>query len=390
METSERIVKRHLERLYELTTEEDFHNQHTPFEICDEMLGKIEGLNSGMEILVMFNLEFVYKLKEKFGRGGMENIWFLTPCEAKKEFAKSLGVNENHIRIYSYKDKRIIEEESMPKFDVVVGNPPYKKNLHLKFLELAYNSLKKDGKIVWIHPARWLQDPLAPMKKGSDFMKYKDLPFRDFKLISYWDANKLFGILFNSDLVISYLENGRISILDEEKIYELRGIPGSLSRILHKIKKSLKDVSEKEKINGIRVRIREIVPNIVHGDDILKKYKLLPKDGEIIINGLVNGKDWTENVQKNQFTKDRGSSIPLSIQFDTIEEAKNFIDSTNTDFYLFLNYLTKLDVNVQLKYLPFMDDYNEPWTNERFAEHFEISDDEMEFIKETIKKYKKL
>lgn len=226
----------------------------------------------GGDILVMFNLEFLYKIKERINN--LEDVWFITPCEKKALVAEKMGTKRNHIRYYSYKDKEIKEIETMPKFDVVVGNPPYMKNMHLKFLELAVNSLKEDGKIVWIHPARWLQDPLAPMKKGSDFMKYKDLPFQDFKIISYWDANKLFGILFNSDLVISYLENGRISILDEEKIYELRGIPGSLSRILHKIKKSLKDVSEKEKINGIRVRIREIVPNIVHGDDILKKYPL--------------------------------------------------------------------------------------------------------------------
>jgi hypothetical protein len=279
--------------------------------------------------------------------------------------------------------ERIIEEESMPKFDVVVGNPPYKKNLHLKFLELAYNSLKKDGKIVWIHPARWMQDPLAPMKKGSDFLKYKDLPFTDFKIISSEKARELFDNGITTDLVISYLEAGQNSILGEEKIYELRQIPSELNRIFKFTLPSLNDLIEKDRREGIRVQIRSIIPNI--GGGAKYRYYLINKRNDIIIDGFIDGKDWSQTTSKNQFTKTEGAPIPLSIKFDTIGEAKNFIDSTFTEFFSFLMFISKVGVNVQLRYLPYMKDYKEPWTNERFQKYFQISDDDMSFIKNIMK-----
>ena len=102
----------------------------------------------------------------------------------------------------------------------------------------------------------------------------------------------------------------------------------------------------------------------------------------------MDGQDWTKGPARNQFTKKEGSPLPLSIKFDTVQEAQNFIDSINTEFFLFFNYLTKLDVNVQFQYLPFMKDYREPWTNERFQRYFQVSDEEMKFIKDTMKKYK--
>ena len=99
----------------------------------------------------------------------------------------------------------------MPKFDVIVGNPPYKKDLHLKFLKICNSLLKRNGEIIWIHPARWLQDPLAPMKGNSDFNKYKDLPFVNFEIIPCGIASKLFNNEMTSDLVISHLKKRKIN-----------------------------------------------------------------------------------------------------------------------------------------------------------------------------------
>ena len=57
------------------------------------------------------------------------------------------------------------------KFDYVVMNPPYERNLHLKFLEKV---IKVADKTVNISPVRWLQDPLAKYKKNSDLKKFRD------------------------------------------------------------------------------------------------------------------------------------------------------------------------------------------------------------------------
>jgi hypothetical protein len=368
----------------------DSHNVYTPLELCDEMLSKIPELNSEIDILVMFNLEFLWALKEKIG--SLKNVWFLTPDELKERAAKGMGVKENKVIRYEYNSSKKIEE-NMPKFDVVVGNPPYKKNLHLKFLELTVNCLNENGKIVWVHPARWLQDPTAPFKKNSDFNKYKHLSFIDFKIIPMINAQKIFKAAITSDLIISSLELGKTSIINEEKIYELRNIPVSLKTLIYSIRKnfisSIEQNCERNKRDGIRV----IIPAITKTADRVSRknvYGIINTQNykkEIIVDGCANGIDWTQIKRKNQFTKEIGSNIPLSIKFNTIDEAKNFIDSTFTEVFQFFNYLTKLDVHVQLKYLPFMEDYTQPWTNERFQKYFSISDEELKFIKETMKKY---
>lgn len=364
----------------------DYHNVYTPFELCDEMISKIPELNKDMQMLVMFNLEFIYVIREKIG--DINNLWFLTPDELKRKAAIGMGVNENQIVKYEYNNKKIIDEVNMPKFDVICGNPPYKKNLHLKFLDLAVNSLKKDGIIIWLHPARWLQDPLAPMKKNSDFNKYKDLPFAQFDIIPLLKAKKYFNFGATIDLVISQLKKNNKSIINEEKIYQIRNIPYSFNRLLKLNFKSIASVIEYNKRDGVRVKVSAIGSP---ADRISRKpymfYFSSDIQKNIIINGLVNGKDWTEVRGKNQFSKIKGSNIPMSIKFNTVEEAQNFIDSTNTEVFQFFNFLTKLDVHVQLKYLPFMDDYTQPWTNERFQKYFDITNEEMIFIRETMKKY---
>lgn len=51
------------------------------------------------------------------------------------------------------------------KFDHIIMNPPYCRNLHLKILNEA---ICYSDDIVNLSPIRWLQDPLAERKRNSD------------------------------------------------------------------------------------------------------------------------------------------------------------------------------------------------------------------------------
>ena len=60
------------------------------------------------------------------------------------------------------------------KINKVLMNPPYDGSLHLKVLENVLTnilSLNSAAEVVSVQPVRWLEDPLAEYKQGSD---YKD------------------------------------------------------------------------------------------------------------------------------------------------------------------------------------------------------------------------
>lgn len=61
------------------------------------------------------------------------------------------------------------------------------------------------------------------------------------------------------------------------------------------------------------------------------------------------------------------------IEFETKKELANFYDSINTKFFLYLFNVHSVDVNVNAKYLPWMQDYTKPWDNKRFCDYFKIT-----------------
>lgn len=92
------------------------------------------------------------------------------------------------------------EEGNEVKFDICIGNPPYKSGLHLKILE---ETIKHADNVVFIHPAAWLQ---FPTRERDTFLNGR---IKDFTMIERSIANKTFGIN-GGDLVITEVckENG--------------------------------------------------------------------------------------------------------------------------------------------------------------------------------------
>ena len=79
------------------------------------------------------------------------------------------------------------------KFDHIIMNPPYCKNLHLKILNEA---IHHSDDIVNLSPIRWLQDPLAEYKRNSDFKKFKEIRERieSIDVIDAATSTRLFNI----------------------------------------------------------------------------------------------------------------------------------------------------------------------------------------------------
>ena len=59
----------------------------------------------------------------------------------------------------------------MPKFDVIIMNPPYSKNLHLDILE---NVIPCADKVINISPIFWLIDKFVKFKTKVAYHRYEE------------------------------------------------------------------------------------------------------------------------------------------------------------------------------------------------------------------------
>lgn len=75
------------------------------------------------------------------------------------------------------------------KFDCIIMNPPYQRNLHLKILAEAIKHLKDDGTCVNLSPVRWLQDPLAKYKKNCDLKRFEESVAKHIESLETFDTN---------------------------------------------------------------------------------------------------------------------------------------------------------------------------------------------------------
>ena len=283
------------------------------------------------------------------------------------------------------------QKENIMKFKAFIMNPPY-GNLHLPILkEMIEMVVENGGHGVSLQPVRWLQDPLVKYKKSTDFGRYNELlrhNLSDIQIYSSIEVGKLFDAVFTMDLGIYELnENSNYNL---DTLYKDILLEKIIDTILSTDKQhtTIHAKMEKDKRMGIRVRVCDIQDNGRGGNGGRKSHIGLYRTQKIE-NGLVDGKDWTDCVQKNQCSRQVGAPIPYSIEFNSSNEADNFIQSTKTLFWQYLMLKMHRDINVPNQWLPFMNDYSEPWTDERFYAYFDITPDEQKIIEQTVKDAKK-
>ena len=181
-------------------------------------------------------------------RGKYNHVEFLSESDIKNMVSEE--------KLYNYMERKY----DMKKFDLVVSNPPYNKDLHLQILD---ELTKIANKVVCVHPARWVEDVLAKYKdKNATGRKYEHLKkmLTKVMMIKQKDGCKLFNILLPQDMMIGMYENGKDNggILpiyeDSDMFFDV------LEKILnyaHNVK-SLGDMGESKQIEGIRVEVKEI------------------------------------------------------------------------------------------------------------------------------------
>lgn len=251
------------------------------------------------------------------------------------------------------------------KFDCIVMNPPYQRDLHLKILSEADKHKTDNGKVVCLHPSKWLQ--------RFDYWKNKWNKFQieSAEFIDDITSRNIFpGTAIGSQLVITVLS--KLGSFNYQKYSKY--------------------------ISWVKEKIIDKAPYLL--SDKTSKFRTYTDGHEFqlnlpIIHGHIGKYDMTEITSKNY---ERALAVKFgkrpqdinTLKFNSETERKNFYDSTFTTFYKFLISLCRDGQTAGSCYyaLPVMEDYSQPWTNERFYKFFNITSDEQKIIEETMAKYK--
>jgi len=234
----------------------NLQNIHTPFDLCHCIIDKLKGYESlENKDFCVFNLEFVEILCYDFGVP-LERIWFLTDCKEKAAIARSeryKGVNVMKEDFF----EMLKEKKEGRKFDVVVGNPPYQKNVKKekpsekthkqqkgnrtslwdKFVHKSLELVKEDGYMALIHPSAWRK----PDHVLFDEFKKRDLKYLEIHGVD--DGLKVFGCGTRYDWYIlkNSKYNGSTLVVDDNgdkikiKMDECNFVPNSQFEIIQNL-----------------------------------------------------------------------------------------------------------------------------------------------------------
>lgn len=275
--------------------------------------------------------------------------------------------------------------DDMPKFDVVVGNPPYKKTLHLDFLKLAYEISNRW--IVWVHPISWIYNRKGAVKKYSEMKELIGNQIVDLKI---FNGNPVFNISLISPLSITFIDKnlnngGKIQVYDDiegrnityENINDFnkwnnQDIYLNLENKILNLAKKKNLFDYRNKGNGpifvnfarIRGHKEEKDPHKMDKDDF---YTLFPKN----------------YIPERKITQDAYFS------FKDINRAKNFLDFLKTRWAMFALSIYKNGAQSsggELKAIPWLD-WSDPWTEDRFEKLINATPEEKEFVYKNIPDY---
>ncbi len=271
------------------------------------------------------------------------------------------------------------------KFDIIIGNPPYKGNLHLHFL-LKSNSIC-DYKIIFVHPSSWLIKDTTRSKANKIENSCKDLVSQFKSSFQFINGNIIFGIKLFVPCIITYISKTEknegfhvIDSINNKKMFFTMVDDINLlcdTDLFLNLKNKFLNLSENRNLfNSVEdglfyvsiSRIRGNVCNInMIKDDF---YTFIPKDRIV--------------------SKFKAKTDGANYGFNKEEYANNFLNYLKSNFarfsLLLFKYNSDLANRPASKYVPWLD-FSQEWTDEKLRKEFNLTDDEINFINKNTQKY---
>jgi hypothetical protein len=393
-----------------LKLSKDPHHQHTPFELCEEMLSKAEenGAKLAGDVLVVANIEFVWLLSKYLK--DLSRVYFSTPCPYKKRIAIRLGLKEENI--YG----PLLETEIMRQFDFIVGNPPYQgakgssgQKLWNKIYHKAFNLLKSDGYISFLTPSVFLLRNNKLMEKIRKDFNERDIVEINFAANNYFSVgeNIVNTLVKNSKtgiLTSVILANGAKSIQNlQELCFPSLGVEHDLqmSIFLKLDKSSLSKSGEflKEDIHDCQnVKVKQGILSEIQSDEYPYPVVYTPKtthyskelfgDKDNLRLMLTIAGAWyvPKNPDRNIFiTRAHSGQGMVHFLIESEEEGKNIKSFLISKLYRFFIEKEKTSgYNTGIGKLPMLDS-TKSWTDNEVYIHFNLTVKEIELIEREIK-----
>lgn len=186
--------------------------------------------------------QFVSAIEHRLREAGHSN---------KNIASRVYGYESNRMRINyainkyklvgTYVNRNFLKEDSVMKFDVVVGNPPYQKEnnqngkLYPSFYLKSYELLKEDGYILFVTPSAWLKRAALIFTKLRKNILENDLLYVNLDAGKYFDVGesicsfivkktksniKTKVILDSNEYSVDLNSEIKLVLTDEDKLWE--------------------------------------------------------------------------------------------------------------------------------------------------------------------------
>lgn len=382
--------------------EQDRQNIRTPIELCLEIIENINRRHSLKDKNILtFNIEFAFSLIKWFNVDPL-NITAWSDGENKRDFYNRLGIchfMDHDFYLHTYKGMN-------KKFDVIVGNPPFQRNnskahkLWIRFIKESFQTLlKKEGCLAFVNPSSlWT----------SSINNIKNLRTSLIKNVNYisFDADNFFSVgekicwnllLKKNGENIHVKNNDKIEIVDNNKDFidfdETRVIVRSVLRKVDSFKEKIQFVSDYSVSDG------HATPKYLIKKGVIKK----EKDDIYQFEFIHSGRNRFYTNSPHSFGNKLKVFINFSSSFknmfygfgvagkqvecilvDDIKEAKNIISTLTKKLFIFYIMNEKSGgFNTGIYKLPKID-FTRSWTDQELYEHFNLTQEEIDYIEENV------
>jgi site-specific DNA-methyltransferase (adenine-specific) len=291
-------------------------------------------------------------------------------------------------------DEHMLNVWGVDKFDIVLGNPPYKNGTHHKFIVKGFNLLNEGGSVLILHPSTAFVNKKNVSKDNVEHNLIEIVNTNKTTLI-FLRASDYFNDIFlyvplsitlilksNSNEILldnKFIENHITQTLNNVNEIYIHGTPLIFS-ILNKINsKHLPNVYDSlfpNKNGGVFIKL----PRFSGHKPI--KDKLNPDFFTIIIKKYEN--DFNGMIV-NGMSNDLDILLPLSTDTNCI----NYINYLMTKFARFSLSINKINQNLahkEYQSIPMVDE-NILWTDEMLFDYFELTEEERNYINTFIPNY---